>query len=70
MTNGQAVAIIQDINSDKYTVNEKGLALHQILSMATTNGITKQEFKNALMWLWHQHFEMADPVGVIGEEGE
>lgn len=68
MTNGQAIAILQQINSDKYTIEEKGFAIYLVLSMETTNGVTKQELKNALMWLWHQHFEMKEPVGVIGED--
>lgn len=69
MTNGQALTIIDNINSEKYTINEKGLAIYRVLSMETTNGVTKKLFKKALMWLWHQHFELAVPVDVLGEDG-
>ena len=58
MNNGKAVAIFRNIKSDKYTVNEKGVAIIQVLSMATTNSITKVDFKNALAWLWNEHFEI------------
>lgn len=68
MTNGLAIAILEQINSEKYSINEKGLAIYKVLSMETINGITKAQLKKALMWLWHQHFEMADPVDILEEE--
>ena len=68
MTNGQAMLIFENIDSDAYTVNEKGWAIHQILSMATLNSVSKEKIQRAFIWLWHQHFEMADPVDVL-EEG-
>ncbi len=70
MTNGIAVAICKDIRSEKYSVNEKGLAIHQMLSMATHNGITKQELIDVLMWLWHEHFVMAGVAEILGERAE
>jgi hypothetical protein len=57
MNIGMACAIFKNIESDKYTENEKGLAIMRVLSMETINSITKQELKNALAWLWNQHFE-------------
>lgn len=67
MTNGQAMLIFENINSDEYTVNEKGLAIHQILSMATLNGVSKEKIHRAFIWLWHQHFEIAGAYDVIGD---
>lgn len=58
MTRAQAYLIFRDLANDKYTVEEKGYAIHLILSLATMNGITKVELVNALNWLWHQHFEL------------
>lgn len=52
-----ACAIFRNIESDEYTENEKGLAIKLVLSMETINSITKQDLKNALAWLWSQHFE-------------
>jgi hypothetical protein len=70
MTNGQAMMIFENINSDAYTINEKGLAIHQILSMATLNGVSKDKIQRAFIWLWHQHFEMNDPVDLLTEDEE
>ena len=58
MNIGKACAVFTNISSEKFTVEEKGLAIHKVLSMETTNGITKQEFKNVLKWLWNEHFEI------------
>ena len=49
MTNGQAMMIFENINSDAYTINEKGLAIHQILSMATLNGVSKDKIQRAFI---------------------
>lgn len=57
MNIGMACAIFKNIESDKYTEIEKGFAIKLVLSMETINSITKQELKNALAWLWNQHFE-------------
>jgi hypothetical protein len=62
MNIGTARAIFKNIESDKYTESEKGLAIMRVLSMETINSITKQELKNALAWLWNQHFEWAGEV--------
>ena len=58
MNNGQACAIFKDIKSDKYTLNEKAVAIIRVLSMATDNAITKQDYRRALAWLWNEHFEV------------
>lgn len=58
MTYGRAIAIMEQIESEKYTVEEKGLAIHTVLSMETTNGVKKDTFKKALNWMWHQLFTL------------
>ena len=65
MTNGQAYLIFKDLKNEKYTIEEKGWAMHQILSMETHNSITKQDLLDALMWLWHQHFEIKDAFDLL-----
>lgn len=70
MTNGQAMVIFENINSDQYSVEEKGWAIHQILSMATLNSVSKEKIKIAFIWLWHQHFQINDPIAIIGEGEE
>lgn len=38
---GKACAIFSQIDSDKYTLEEKGTAIYHVLKMPTHNGITK-----------------------------
>ena len=54
---GEAWVIFHDIDSDKYTVEEEGLAIKFILDMETHNSVTKAMFVKALRWLWNEHFE-------------
>ena len=53
----EAWVIFLGIDSDKYTVEEKGLAIKFILDMETHNSVTKAMFVKALRWLWNEHFE-------------
>ena len=55
---GQAYKILDNINSDEYTVEEKALAIRMILDMATHNGVTKAVLLKALNWLWNEHYEL------------
>lgn len=54
---GEAYSIFENIDSDKYTVEEKGLAIRMVLNMETHNSITKKMLMDALKWLWNEHFE-------------
>ena len=55
---GQAYKILDNIDSDEYTVEEKALAIRVILDMATHNGVTKAVLLKALNWLWKEHYEL------------
>ncbi len=55
---GQAYKILDNINSDEYTADEKALAIRMILDMATHNGVTKTVLLRALSWLWNEHYEL------------
>lgn len=55
---GQAYKILDNINSDEYTADEKALAIRMILDMATHNGVTKTVLLRALNWLWNEHYEL------------
>ena len=70
MNNGTAIAIFKQIKSDKFTVEEKGAAIYQVLSLATDNSIRKADYWQALHWLWNQHFEMKGAVNILGEDEE
>lgn len=58
MNIGKAYAIFRQLDSKEYTLKEKGFAIHQVLDLATHNGITKVELLNALRWLWNLCFEI------------
>ena len=54
MNNGKACAIFVNIDSDKYTDEEKGEAIRDVLLMPTHNGITKGQMLKVihyLLWL-------------------
>lgn len=54
----QAYKILDNIDSDEYTVDEKALAIRKILDMETHNGVTKTVLLRALNWLWNEHYEL------------
>lgn len=58
MNIGEAIAIFKDIKNEKYSANEKNRAIHHVLCMATNNGITKEDYKSALEWLFCQRKEI------------
>lgn len=53
MNIGKAFAIFKNINSDKYTYDEKIEAIFIVLQAETINSITKSELKAAFVWLWN-----------------
>lgn len=55
---GQAYKILDNINSDEYTVDEKALAIRVILDMETHNGVAKPVLLKAMNWLWNEHYEL------------
>ena len=54
---GEAVAIFFDIESDKYTVEEKGTAIFHVLKMPTHNGINKAAMLKVIKFLMNLCFE-------------
>ena len=57
MNIGKAIAIFKQIDSDKYTDNEKGIAIAKVLDMATDNSIFKSDMHKVIEWLWNRCFE-------------
>ena len=55
---GQVYMILDNIDSDEYTVEEKVLAIRTVLDMETHNGVTKAVLLKALDWLWNEHYEL------------
>ena len=57
---GKAIGIFCNINSDKYTLLEKGEAIYEVLQMPTHMSITKADLLKVIDWLWNQVFELSD----------
>lgn len=51
------MCIFEQIKSERYTDEEKLLAIHEVIEMPTHNGITKDTILNALKWLWNYAIE-------------
>ena len=60
MNIGEARAIFEQIDNDKYSAEEKGMAILKIISMPTNNSVRKEHYKRALAWLWNEHFELKE----------
>lgn len=50
---GVACAIVHNINSEKYSEDEKIEALKMFLEMPTHNGTTKEQILKAFQWFWN-----------------
>lgn len=55
---GKACAIFMQIDSDKYTVEEKGTAIYEVLQMPTHNGITKGNMLSVINFLLRLAFDV------------
>lgn len=62
---GKATKIFFDIDSDEYTIEEKGIAIKMVMEMPTHNGITKKQIFKALEWLFYQHFTVEEKEGGV-----
>ena len=57
MNAGKVCAVFERIESDRYTDEEKLLAIREVIEMPTHNGITKKAILNAFRWLWNYAIE-------------
>lgn len=53
MNTGVACAIFKQIDSEKYTEDQKIQAIQMVLDMPTHNGITKDTILAAFRWLFN-----------------
>lgn len=60
---GRQVAIFNNIESDKFSDEEKALAIYDVMNMPTHNGVTKESAFKVIRYLWDMIFE-------IEEDGE
>lgn len=54
---GEAWLVFNNINTDKYTDEEKGEAIKMIADMETHNSVTKVKMLGAIKYLWNLCFE-------------
>lgn len=52
MNVGKACAVFEQIDSERYTDDEKLTAIKMVLDMSTHNGITKDTILDAFRWLY------------------
>lgn len=57
MTKAEATDIFRDLSSDRYSENEKAVAIYEVVTALNHSRVTKQELIDALNWLWHQHYK-------------
>lgn len=60
MNAGKALAVVKQIDSDKYTDDEKAMAIHVVMNMPTIMSITKAELVKAMKWLWDKAYEFVE----------
>lgn len=51
-------AIFCDIENDKYTDEEKALAIYEIMNWATHNSVTKDKMLDVIKWLFNKCYEV------------
>lgn len=54
MNIGKAFAVFQQIESKKYTKDEKYESIHDVINAATINSITKKQVLNVVSWLFNK----------------
>lgn len=62
MNIGEAIAIFEQLDSDKYTDEEKALAIYKVMNMPTNNSITKVMLLKAVKYLWNETYYFTSEV--------
>lgn len=65
---GTACAIFLQINSEKYTDEEKGTAILEVLKMPTHNGISKSAMLEVIGYLLNLAFDVPKESEVADDE--
>ena len=60
MSVNKAVAIFTNINSNDFTDDEKAIAIHQVVNMATHNAIKKDDMLAVIKFLWDKLYEIQE----------
>ena len=57
---GKACAVFMQVDSGKYTIEEKGTAIYEVLKMPTHNGITKDNMLSVINFLLRLAFNVPE----------
>lgn len=60
MNIGLAIAIFKQLESEKYSDEEKALAIYTVVNMETHNSIKKDDMLKAIKWLWNRRYEIIE----------
>lgn len=55
-----AIHIVQNIDSDAFDDEQKGLAILRIKNAETLNSVTKKDMQKIINWLFDRCFEVAE----------
>ena len=59
---GKAIAVFEQLDSDKYTDEEKALAIYKVMNIETHNSVTKADMVKAIKYLWHKAYSFENEV--------
>lgn len=60
MNIGKAVAICENLDSEEYSLEEKALAIHEVMNMPTHMSVKKDTLVGMIKWLWNFNLEVSE----------
>lgn len=60
MNIGKAVAICENLDSEKYSFEEKAFAIREVMNMPTHMGIRKDTLIGMIKWLWNFNLAVSE----------
>jgi hypothetical protein len=60
MNIGKAVAICENLDSEKYSLEEKAFAIREVMNMPTHMGVRKDTLIGMIKWLWNFNLEVSE----------
>lgn len=60
MSIGKAVVICENLDSERYSLEEKALAIQEVMNMPTHMGVKKDTLIEMIKWLWNFNLEVSE----------
>lgn len=60
MNIGKAVAICENLDSEKYSLEKKAFAIREVMNMPTHMGVKKDTLIGMIKWLWNFNLEVSE----------